>query len=125
MLEDGLHVCPGKLRIAGLDGAEETLFGSEDAARAVHVDATAFQDDSMAIVLRGDEGQFQFRGEFAGDGVVVFGIGVFGPAVELPVEESGLAVGVADEDRAIIAGPTAVGLRVEEFDRCHLRAGLF
>ena len=59
-----------------------------------------------------------------GDGVF-FVIGVFGPAVEVPVRVGDFARGILDADRAGVAHPAAIGGDAEEIDGGEIRRRTF
>ena len=103
----------GDTGVAGLDVGEEALFGGEEDAGAVGVDASAFEDEPvLRSVGEGDcglcAGHGIEAGDVSGDLVVVEVVGVLGPGVELPVGDGDLASRTRDEDRAGVAEPDAV-----------------
>ncbi len=94
--------------VALLDFAEEALFGGEEEAGAVGVDASAFEDEAVdgsvgELDLGADLRDVVVMGDVHGDLIVALPVIVLGPGVELPVGGGEVAVGVFDEDGAGVA----------------------
>jgi hypothetical protein len=119
--------------VALLDVAEEALFGGEQEAGSVGVDAAAFEDEAVGAAfgeedLGFDLGDVVVLGDVVGDLVVAAVVVVLGPGVELPVsggEEAGdggvEGLGL-DEDGAGVAEPDPVGGPGVEVDAGHVGA---
>ena len=100
--------------VALLDFGEEALFGGEEEAGAVGVDAAAFEDEAVGFAgwefdLGFELGDVVVFGDVLGDLIVAAPVVVLGPGVELPVGDGEVAGGVFDEDGAGVAEPDAVG----------------
>ena len=114
--------------VAFLDFGEEALFGGEEEAGAVGVDAAAFEDEAVgfsggAFDLGFELGDVVVFGDVLGDLVVAAPVVVLGPGVELPVGDGEVAGGVFDEDGAGVAEPDAVGLPVVEVEAGEVGSG--
>ena len=107
--------------VALLDVGEEALFGGDESAGAVDVDAAAFEDEAVRFAISVDGlgfalGHVVMPCDVLGDLVVAAVVVVLGPGVELPVGDGVFACGVLDEDGAGVAEPDAVGGPVVEVE---------
>src|ERR1700733_1013003 len=118
--------------VAFLDFGEEALFGGEEDAGAVCVDAAAFEDDPMGLgfgISKGDLdlgfelGDVVVFGDVLGDLVVAAPVVVLGPGVELPVGDGEVALWVFYEDGAGVAEPDAVCWPLVEVETGHVGSG--
>jgi hypothetical protein len=129
--------------IARLDRAEEALFGGEQGAAAIHVNAAAFEDYALGRCLRMPprfsfgrgarfphrfwlpEGQFQAVVGVGDEGGVFLIIVILGPGIEFPVGDGDFAGGIFYEDGAGIAGPSAICRDAGKFYGGKIGAGIF
>ncbi len=118
--------------VALLNFGEQALFGGEEDAGAVGVDAAAFEDEAVGLGVGvfgvGDDLGFELgdvvvSGDVLGDLVVAAPVVVLGPGVELPVGDGEVACGVFDEDGAGVAEPDAVGGPVVEVETGEVGSG--
>src|SRR6185437_4827850 len=91
---------------------EETLFGRQQCALAVHMNGPAFADERGVIDQRVDGGG-GLGGEFR---IVIVGVIFVAPGVELPLHGGLAAFRVAEECRADVARPGIVEHDLECFD---------
>src|SRR5947208_4505965 len=99
-------------------GVEQTLFGGEERAPAVDVDAPTLQHDIAVPGPSTQQPQAEpFRNPFR-HLVVPFPVGVFRPGVEAEAGDGDLGARALTphEQGAVIARPPAVGREAEEFD---------
>ena len=114
--------------VALLDLAEQTLFGGEEEAGAVGVNAAAFEDEAVGLAgwefdLGFELGDVVVPGDVLGDLIVAAVVVVLGPGVELPVGDGEVACGIFDEDGAGVAEPDAVGLPLVEVEAGEIGSG--
>src|SRR5205823_11841520 len=108
--------------VAGLHRAQEAFLGREEGAAAVDVDGAAFENDPAAdpATALGELGlplpAAEKPREPIRDGIVALPVPVLRPAGELPIDERDVAVLPADEERAEVACPRAIGRDPEEVD---------
>jgi hypothetical protein len=103
--------------ITSLDVGEQAFFGSQEYARAIDIDAAAFEDQ-----VGFEAAELKPGGELSGYRVITLPVIVFGPAVEDPIGDSDFA-GAFDENGAEVPGPTAIGGNLEEFNGARIDSG--
>ncbi len=52
LTKDGFDIGASQFWIAGLDRAQQAFFGSQNGARAIHINAAAFENNAMAVAIR-------------------------------------------------------------------------
>jgi len=118
--------------VALLNFGEEALFGGEEEAGAVGVDAAAFEDEAVGlgfgifgvgVDLGFELGNVVVSGDVLGDLVVAAPVVVLGPGVELPVGDGEVACGILYEDGAGVAEPDAIGLPLVEVEAGEIGSG--
>jgi hypothetical protein len=114
--------------VALLNFGEETLFGGEEEAGAVGVDAAAFEDEAVGFSgwefdLGFELGDVIVLRDVLGDLVVAAPVVVLCPGVELPVSDGEVACGVFDEDGAGVAEPDAIGLPLMKMEAGQVGSG--
>ena len=127
--EDLFELFAAEAGVALLHFAEKTFFRGEQETGAVDVDGATFQHYAAAprtvlVLNRGlPPRATEQPGHAGGEPVVEAPVIVFGPGVEMPVGETHLTLGVADEDGAGVADPDAVGGPVVEGYTIEVGAG--
>ena len=117
--ERALDLLRGKAGIAGLHGAEQALLGGQQESGAVDVDAAAFEHQAGT-----PSPHLEALRERGGHGVVLLPVVVLGPSVEAPIGDGDFVPRILDEQRAVVAGPDAVGGAADELDGVQIGAGL-
>ncbi len=114
--------------IALLHLAQQALFGRDQRAAAIDVDAAALEHDAVQLAVDAQLGlperHAQALGNLGAGGRVELPVVVLGPGVEAPARRGDgrqsrlLRRIAADEDRTVVARPDAVGRDAEETERC-------
>ena len=124
--QDPLQLLARQPRVARLDLVEQALLGRQQCPRAVDVDGAPFEHHAPRLAVHGGRRlplpQLESLGDPVVDGVVLLVVGVLRPTVEPPVGDRHLALGVLDEERAIVARPAPVGRRADEVDHAEVGA---